>query len=154
MCLKWIRTFWDPLKMRFFTRPGLVTKTPAISWKRPCLSFGGGSNREDLPRCITLRIRTRPRKKVQVRDLRGRFTTRDLTSSHFERPSARFIFVRIEKKTHLGDNIRKEQEPLLPSPSTSPSSSDSPVDVKLRNILKDKTRLTDKPSGNVWKSCQ
>lgn len=80
------------------------------------------------------------------------FTAPALAFSCFVRPVANFICDKIEKESHSGDIMGKEDESLHPSPQTSPLVSNSSINGKLRNIRTDKTKKTDYSRHNERKS--
>lgn len=76
------------------------------------------------------------------------FISRTLTSSCFVRPVAKFICSKVEKETHLGENIGKHYQIFHPSLPTSRSVSNSSTDVKIRKLATDMTKKTKKLPEN------
>lgn len=72
------------------------------------------------------------------------FTTRTLTSSHFECPVVKLIHSKIEKESHTVDDIRKGHEFFVSSLGTSYSAPDLSADVEVRR----REAHTDKKMGN------
>lgn len=91
---------------------------------------------------IRQHVLTKLEQQTKCSTLKDASTNRTSTSVRFEQPETKLIRTMIGKETRLSDSIGKKQEPLLLLPLTSPSVSDSPIDVKIRTLATNRTEKT------------